>query len=114
MAVQISVREAGGVTVLDLKGGVVLAPDGRALHERVKQLVGENKTRILVNVAEVTHIDSTGLGELVSAFSQVKKSGGQLKLVNATDKLKQIIKLTNLDAILVNYPSEPDALASFR
>ena len=114
MACQITVREAQGVTVVDLKGGVVLAPDGKALHERVKQLVAQNKNKILLNVAEVTHIDSTGLGELVSAFSQVKKSGGEFKLANATDKLKQIIKLTNLQAILVNYTSEAEALASFK
>ncbi|MGH9787482.1 MAG: STAS domain-containing protein [Candidatus Acidiferrales bacterium] len=114
MAVQISVREAQGVAVLDLKGGVVLAPDGKALHERVKQLVAQNKTKILLNVSEVTHIDSTGLGELVSGFSLVKKSGGQLKLANATDKLQRIIRLTNLQAILENYPSESEALASFK
>lgn len=114
MAVQISEREAQGVTVLDLKGGVVLAPDGKALHERVKQLVGQNKTKILLNVADVTHIDSTGLGEIVSGFSLVKKSGGQLKLVNATDKLQRIIRLTNLSSILENYPSETEALASFK
>jgi anti-sigma B factor antagonist len=114
MGIQINVREAQGVTVLDLKGGVVLAPDGKALHERVSQLVAQNRTRILLNVSEVTHIDSTGLGEMVSAFSQVKKNGGELKLANATDKLQHLIKLTNLEAILVNYPSESDALASFQ
>jgi len=114
MAVQITAREAQGVTVLDLKGGVVLAPDGKALHERLKQLVGENKTRILLNVAEVTHIDSTGLGEIVSGFSLVKKNGGQLKLANATDRLQRIIRLTNLQSILENYPSESEALASFK
>jgi anti-sigma B factor antagonist len=114
MAVEITLREAQSVTVLDLKGGVVLAPDGKALHEKVKQLVEQKKNRILLNVADITHIDSTGLGELVSGFSLVKKSGGELKLANATDKLKHIIQLTNLDAILVNYASENDALASFR
>ena len=114
MACQITVREAQGVTVLDLKGGVVLAPDGKALHERIKQLVGQNKTKILLNVAEVTHIDSTGLGEIVSGFSLVKKSGGQLKLANATDKLQRIIRLTNLHNVLENYDSESEALASFK
>ncbi len=114
MACQITAREAQGVTVLDLKGGVVLAPDGKALHERIKQLVEQNKNKILLNVADINHIDSTGLGEMVSGFSLVKKSGGQLKLANATDKLRRIIRLTNLNSILENYPSEAEALATFK
>ncbi len=114
MACQITAREAQGVTVLDLKGGVVLAPDGKALHEKVKQLVEQNKNKILLNVAEINHIDSTGLGEMVSGFSLVKKSGGQLKLANATDKLRRILRLTNLSSVLENYPSEAEALATFK
>lgn len=114
MAVQITVREAQGVTVLDLKGGVVLAPDGKALHERVKQLVEQNKTRILLNIGDVTHIDSTGLGEIISALSLVKKKHGQLKLARATEKVRHLIQLTHLHLLLENYPSESEALASFK
>jgi len=80
----VSVRENERVVVLDVRGRLVLGHDGQTLVERVKQLVAARQLNVLVNLAEVTFIDSSGVGELVASLSSVKKAGGTLKAFGAT------------------------------
>ena len=105
-------RREGDVAVLDLKGRIRI--NGTvALHRSIRCLVEEGKTKILLNLAGVTHIDSTGLGELISSYVTVSNKGGQIKLVHLTERLKDIMTITKLLTVFDVYDNEPDALASF-
>lgn len=113
MRLCINTRDAGGVTVLELSGHIALGCEPEALRDCVKQLVTEKKRRIVMNVQKVTFIDSSGLGELVTSFTTVKKSGGSLKLANPTKRFREILQVTHLLNVLELYNNEEEALASF-
>ena len=85
-----------------------------ALHRSIRCLVEEGKTKILLNLAGVTHIDSTGLGELISSYVTVSNKGGQIKLVHLTERLRDIMTITKLLTVFDVYDDESDALASFK
>ena len=106
-------RREGDVAVLDLKGRIRINGGTLALHRSIRCLVEEGKTKILLNLAGVTHIDSTGLGELISSYITVSNKGGQIKLVHLTERLKDIMTITKLLTVFDVYDNEPDALASF-
>lgn len=106
-------RRERDVAVLDLKGRIRINGGTLALHRSIRCLVGEGKTKILLNLAGVTHIDSTGLGELISSYVTVSNKGGQIKLVHLTERLKDIMTITKLLTVFDVYDNEPDALASF-
>jgi anti-anti-sigma factor len=106
-------RRERDVAVLDLKGRIRINGGTLALHRSIRCLVEEGKTKILLNLAGVTHIDSTGLGELISSYVTVSNKGGQIKLVHLTERLKDIMTITKLSTVFDVYESEPDALASF-
>ncbi|MFQ5696513.1 MAG: STAS domain-containing protein, partial [Terriglobia bacterium] len=80
MALDIKTREAGGVTVLDLNGRIILGEATSALRDHIKKLLADNKSKLVLNLADVSFIDSTGVGTLVSGYSSVKAAGGELKL----------------------------------
>jgi anti-sigma B factor antagonist len=106
-------RRERDVAVLDLKGRIRINGGTLALHRSIRCLVEEGKTKILLNLAGVTHIDSTGLGELISSYITVSNKGGQIKLVHLTERLKDIMTITKLLTVFDVYDNEPDALASF-
>lgn len=106
-------RRERDVAVLDLKGRIRINGGTLALHRSIRCLVEEGKTKILLNLAGVTHIDSTGLGELISSYVTVSNKGGQIKLVHLTERLKDIMTITKLLTVFDVYDNEPDALASF-
>jgi len=106
-------RRERDVAVLDLKGRIRISGGTLALHRSIRCLVEEGKTRILLNLAGVTHIDSTGLGELISSYVTVSNKGGLIKLVHLTERLKDIMTITKLLTVFDVYDNEPDALASF-
>ena len=106
-------RRERDVAVLDLKGRIRISGGTLALHRSIRCLVEEGKTKILLNLADVTHIDSTGLGELISSCVTVSNKGGQIKLVHLTDRLKDIMTITKLLTVFDVYDNESDALASF-
>lgn len=106
-------RRERDVAVLDLKGRIRINGGALALHRSIRCLVEEGKTKILLNLAGVTHIDSTGLGELISSYVTVSNKGGQIKLVHLTERLKDIMTITKLLTVFDVYDNEPDALASF-
>jgi len=106
-------RRERDVAVLDLKGRIRINGGTLALHRSIRCLVEEGKTKILLNLAGVTHIDSTGLGELISSYVTVSNKGGLIKLVHLTERLKDIMTITKLLTVFDVYDNEPDALASF-
>ena len=106
-------RRERDVAVLDLKGRIRINGGTLALHRSIRCLVEEGKTKILLNLAGVTHIDSTGLGELISSYVTVSNKGGQIKLIHLTERLKDIMTITKLLTVFDVYDNEPDALASF-
>lgn len=109
----INQRRVGDVTVLDLKGRIRINGSTLVLHRSIRCLVDEGKTKILLNLAEVTHIDSIGLGELISSQITVSNKGGEIKLVHLTERLRDLMTITKLLTVFDVYDNEPDALASF-
>ena len=111
---QIAERSVGNVKVLGLSGQITLAKgDDQLLKDKVNSLVHQGNKRILVNLANVTHMDSAGLGELVGAYTTVTKSGGSLKLVNLTKRLEDLLSITKLLTVFDTFDSEPEALKTF-
>ena len=106
-------RREGDVAVLDLNGRIRINGGTLALHRSIRCLVDEGKTKILLNLAGVTHIDSTGLGELISSHVTLTNKGGQFKLVHLTERLQDLMTITKLLTVLDVYDNEADALASF-
>ena len=109
----INERRMGNVTVLDLKGRVRIGGGTVSLHKSIRCLVAEGKTEILLNLAGVTHIDSSGLGELISSHVTVNDKGGQIKLINLTESLRELMIITKLLTVFDVYDDEPEALLSF-
>jgi anti-sigma B factor antagonist len=107
-------RQVGDVTVLDLKGRVRVGGATVALHRSFRSLVQEEKLLILLNLAGVTHIDSSGLGELISSHISVFNKGGEIKLVQLTETLRELMTLTKLLTVFNVYDNEADALLSFK
>jgi anti-sigma B factor antagonist len=109
----INERRAGDVTVLDLKGRVRILGGTIALHNAIHCLVNEGKSKILLNLAEVTNIDSSGLGELIASNITLGKQGGELKLVRLTESLRDLMIITKLLTVFEVFEDEQAALSSF-
>lgn len=109
----ISERQAGDVTILDLDGKVTIGEGSVALRNAIRRLLGEGKNKILLNLGGVGYVDSSGIGELVSSFTAVNKEGGTLKLLNLTQKIQDLLAITKLLTVFDVYENEGDALASF-
>ena len=110
----ISERQVGDVTVLDMDGKITIGEGSVALRTAIRRLLEENKKRILLNLAKVGYIDSSGIGELVSSYTAISNGGGQLKLLNLTQKLQDLLTITKLLTVFDVYESEEEALASFK
>ena len=107
------IRHVEGVTVLDLSGRITLGEASGQLRSAVQEALSAGSKKILLNLADVNYIDSAGLGELVSAFTTVKNAGGDLKLLNLTKKVKDLLVITKLLTVFDVKESEQDAIASF-
>ena len=110
----INERQAGDVTVLDMSGKITIGEGSVSLRTAIRRLLEEGKKRILLNLAGVSYIDSSGIGELVSSYTAINKDGGQLKLLNLTQKLRDLLTITKLLTVFDVYESEADALNSFK
>ncbi len=113
MALKMSTREIGGVTVVDLEGRIVLGEESNAMREQVKSLLAANKKRIVLNMANVTYIDSAGLGTLVASFHSARSQGATLKLANLGDKFREVLQVTKLLTVFEVFNNEATAVASF-
>ncbi len=110
---QIAERSAGNVTVLDLSGQITFTQGDQLFKDKIHSLIHQGHRNILVNMANVTHIDSAGLGELVGAYTTVAKAGGSMKLVNLTRRLTDLLSITKLLTVFDTFDSEQDALKKF-
>ncbi len=107
-------RQAGDVTVLDMDGKITIGEGSVALRSAVRRLLEEGKKKILLNLGGVGYIDSSGIGELVSSYTAINKEQGQLKLLNLTQKLQDLLAITKLLTVFDVYENESDALNSYK
>jgi len=114
MSMKFTTREVGGVTLVDLSGKITLGEGGLTLREEVHKLLAEGKKKIVLNLADVNYIDSSGLGELVSAYTAVKNAGGELKLLNLTSKVRDLLVITKLVTVFDVKDDEAAAVSSFK
>jgi|SRR5450432_3861288 len=110
----INEHQAGDVTVLDMSGKITIGEGSVALRSAIRRLLEEGKKKILLNLAGVGYIDSSGIGELVSSFTAIGKEDGQLKLLNLTQKLQDLLAITKLLTVFDVYENEADALNSYK
>ena len=110
----VSERQVGDVTILDMDGKITIGEGSVALRTAIRRLLEEGKKKILLNLARVSYIDSSGIGELVSSYTAINKEGGQLKLLNLTQKLQDLLTITKLLTVFDVYESEEEALSSFK
>jgi anti-sigma B factor antagonist len=111
---QIEERVVNDVTILDLKGKITLGDGDEALKDKINSLVLQNKKRILLNLADVPYIDSAGLGEVVRTYTTVSRQGGQLKLVNLTKRITDLLSITKLLTVFETFESEAEALKTYK
>ena len=109
----ITERQAGDVTILDLSGKVTIGEGSVALRGAIRRLLGEGKNKILLNLGSVNYVDSSGIGELVSSFTAVNKEGGTLKLLNLTQKIQDLLAITKLLTVFDVFEKEDEALSSY-
>src|SRR5262249_47167024 len=109
----VSERSAGSVTILDVSGHVTLNDGADQIRDKVKAVLAESKRYVLMNLGQVSYMDSAGLGELVQAYSTVSKAGGALKLVSPTKRLKDLLVITKLATVFESFDDEAVAVASF-
>jgi anti-sigma B factor antagonist len=110
----ISERPSGDVTILDMDGKITIGEGSVALRTAIRRLLEEGKKKILLNLARVSYIDSSGIGELVSSYTAINKDSGELKLLNLTQKLQDLLTITKLLTVFDVYESETEALASYK
>ncbi len=111
---QLEERTTGDVVIVKVSGDITLKKNRNAmLHDKVRGLVQQGHTRVLIDLAGVSYVDSAGLGELVQANSTAKNHGGSLKLFSPTSRLRELLVVTRLTAILGIYDDEAQALASY-
>lgn len=108
-----TVRKVDSVTVVDVSGRITLGEGCSQLRELIREQLGKGNKRVLLNLADVTYIDSSGIGELVSAYTALSNSGGQLKLLNLTKKVHDLLQITKLYTVFDVHEDEAKAIGSF-
>jgi anti-sigma B factor antagonist len=109
-----SSRQVNGVTVVDMSGRITLGEGSVILRDTVRDLLGKGNKKILLNLGDVTYIDSSGIGELVSAFTSVRNQGGELKLLNLTKKVHDLLQITKLYTVFDIKDDEAAAIAAYK
>jgi len=107
-------REIGGATVVDLSGRITLGEGSAMLREMVRDLLNKGQNKIVLNLADINYIDSSGIGELVSGYTTVRKQGGELKLLNLTKKVHDLLQITKLFTVFDVHTDEQAAVTSFK
>lgn len=114
MSLNINQRTSDNVTILDLSGKITIGVGNVQLREAVRKLIDSGNNKILLNLGDVSYVDSSGIGELVSSFTATSNSGGQLKLLNLTKKIQDLLAITKLLTVFETFTSEDEALKSFK
>ncbi|HEV3275421.1 MAG TPA: STAS domain-containing protein [Terriglobia bacterium] len=113
MSMKATIRQVNAVTVVDLSGRITLGEGCTQLRELIRDLLSKGHKQLLLNLADVTYIDSSGIGELVSGFTAVSNQGGHLKLLNLTKKVHDLLQITKLLTVFDVSDDEAKAVASF-
>lgn len=113
MSMKISTRSVDGVSILDCSGRITLGEGSITLRDTVRDLLGKGQKKILLNLGDVSYIDSSGIGELVSAFTTVRNQGGELKLLNLTKKVHDLLQITKLYTVFDVRDDETSAVKAF-
>jgi len=113
VSVKLNTRQVGDVSVIDVAGRITRGEGSSTLRDALRELVGKNHKKILLNLGEVSYIDSSGIGELVSGFTTVTNSGGQLKLLNLNKRVKDLLQITKLYTVFDVHDDEAGAVRSF-
>lgn len=113
MAVDIQQREREGIVILDVDGRLVVGEAVASVREKIRELLEQGRTNVILNLAGVDYIDSTGLGGLVVSYTSVKKAGGALKLLNLSRRNIELLVLTKLTTVFEIFDEEQDAVNSF-
>jgi anti-sigma B factor antagonist len=113
MSVQLTTRQVGDVTVIDASGRITLGDGSSAFRDLIKDMVGKGNKKILLNLGEVTYIDSSGIGELVSAYTTVSNASGDLKLLNLNKRVKDLLQITKLYTVFQVHDEEAAGVRSF-
>ncbi len=114
MTIKASNRKVNGVTIVDMSGRITLGEGSVILREAVKDLLAKGQKKILLNLGNVSYIDSSGIGELVSAFTSVRNQGGELKLLNLTKKVHDLLQITKLYTVFDVKDDETAAIKSYK
>lgn len=113
MTMKSNSRRVDGVTIMDLSGRITLGEGSVVLRDQIRDLLGKGEKKILLNLGDVTYIDSSGIGELVSAFTTVRNQGGELKLLNLTKKVHDLLQITKLYTVFDVKDDEASAVKAF-
>jgi anti-sigma B factor antagonist len=113
MSMKVSTRQVDGITILDLSGRITLGEGSVTLRDAVRDVLAKGTNHILLNLGDVNYIDSSGIGELVSAYTTVRNQGGELKLLNLTKKVHDLLQITKLYTVFDVKDDEASAIASF-
>lgn len=113
MSVKLTMRQIGDVTVIDAAGRITLGEGSSTFRDSIKELTTKGHKKVLLNLGDVSYIDSSGIGELVSGFTTVSNAGGQLKLLKLTKRIQDLLQITKLYTIFEVFDDEATGLASF-
>jgi len=113
VSMKASNRQVDGVNIVDMSGRITLGEGSVVLRDTIRVLVGKGQKKILLNLGDVTYIDSSGIGELVSAFTAVRREGGELKLLNLTKKVHDLLQITKLYTVFDIKDDEATAVKAF-
>jgi len=114
VSMKASTRQVDGITIIDLSGRITLGEGSVVLRDTIRDSVGQGVKKILLNLGDVTYIDSSGIGELVSAYTTVRNQGGELKLLNLTKKVHDLLQITKLYTVFDVRDDEAGAIRSFK
>lgn len=110
----ITERQAGDVTILDLSGSIRMGEGAVSLRNRIRSLFDDGKKKILLNLGGVKNVDSSGIGELIASYTTMSRDGGQLVLLKLTDKIRDLLVITKLLTVFDSYDDEAEALNKFK
>jgi anti-sigma B factor antagonist len=110
---KIEKRKKDDVVILDLKGKILIGEGIDVLRDSINNSINEKETKVLLNFAEVPYLDSTGLGEVVRSYTSIKKAGGVVKIVNLTNKVRDLLSVTKLITVFETFENEDKATESF-
>ena len=113
MSMKVTTRQVDGVTILDCSGRITLGEGSVTIRDAVREDLNKGNKKILLNLGDISYIDSSGIGELVSAYTAVKNQGGELKLLNLTKKVKDLLQITKLYTVFDIHDDEAHAVHAF-